>query len=56
VTTNEWWKELEKVVKDKISVRPGYRDSEKDSQKKKTDEQMTKMLWALMTSFDNNDL
>lgn len=56
VTTTEWWDELLKVANEKISVRPSYNAPEQGQEKKKTDEQMTKILWGLMTSFDNNDL
>lgn len=51
-----WWKELEKVSKDKISVKLEHSAKEGDQKRGKTDEQMTKILWQLMTTFDENDL
>jgi len=56
ITDGDWWKELEKVAKDKLSVRPSYDSKEGDDKKKKSEEQMTKILWQLMTAFDQNDL
>lgn len=56
MTNNEWRDELKKIVVDKISVRPDLGKEEAKGQRQKTDEQMTKMLWMLMTGFDENDL
>jgi len=52
----EWWKELQAVAKSKISVRPDAGAKDQGEARKKTDEQMTKLLWTLMTSFDVNEL
>jgi len=56
VKDEEWWKELKEVVKKKISVKPDKNAESSGEEKKKNDEQMTKLLHAVSTTFDANQL
>ena len=56
VKDEEWWKELKEVVKKKISVKPDKNASGSGEEQKKNDEQMTKLLHSVSTTFDANQL
>ena len=51
-----WWKELQEVVKKKLSVKPDRNQQDSGDEQKKNDEQMTKLLHAVSTTFDANQL
>lgn len=51
-----WWKELQEVVKKKISVKPDMQQQSSGDDKKKNDEQMTKLLHSVSSTFDSNQL
>lgn len=55
ITNMEWLKEIKKICETKISVRPDY-NAEEGAKKKKTEEQMTKLLWSVMTEIDELEL
>lgn len=52
-----WWKELKEVVVKKFAPKPAANAQTDDSaEKKKNDEQMTKLLYSIMTDFDTSQL
>jgi len=51
-----WWKELQEVVKKKLSVKPDKHAQSSSDEQKKNDEQMTKLLHAVSTTYDANQL
>ena len=52
-----WWKELKDVVEKKFVAKlPATASVDDNAESKKNDEQMTKLLYSIMTDFDASQL
>jgi hypothetical protein len=52
-----WWKELKEVVEKKFAPKPAATASvDHNAESEKNDEQMTKLLYSIMTDFDASQL